>query len=99
MSKITKDTVEYIARLASLKFAPEQLSVYTKKFSSVLEYVEKLNKLDTKGVKPTSHAIENISARMREDAVNKFDAADEIVKNAPQKHGRLVEVPKVIENG
>lgn len=97
MAKITKETVEYVARLASLKFDPKQLETYTKKFASVLEYVEKLNKVDTKGIEPTSHAIEGISADLREDKAVKFSAVDEILNNAPKKKGRLVEVPKVIE--
>lgn len=97
MSKITKETVEYVARLSHLKFSPDELKKYTEKFASVLHYVEKLDKLNTKGVEPTSHAIANVTMTLREDKAIEFRTADDILKNAPAKEGRLVEVPKVIE--
>lgn len=98
MTKITREIVEHIAELASLRFTDEQLDVYTKKFASIVEYVEKLNKIDTNKIVPTSHAIAGISAPLREDKAVKFTAADEIINNAPARSGRLVEVPKVIES-
>lgn len=98
MTKITKETVEHVAKLASLKFSPDQLSIYTQKFSHIIEYIEKLNELDTKGVEPTSHAVENFICPMRKDEAVKFNDVEGILKNAPKTHNRLVEVPKVIEN-
>ncbi|PIR16343.1 MAG: Asp-tRNA(Asn)/Glu-tRNA(Gln) amidotransferase GatCAB subunit C [Deltaproteobacteria bacterium CG11_big_fil_rev_8_21_14_0_20_49_13] len=97
MSKISKETVEHVAGLANLKFSPIELKKYTEKFASVLHYVEKLDKLDTKGVEPTSHAIANVSMTLREDKAVDFKTADDILKDAPAKEGRLIEVPKVIE--
>lgn len=97
MSKISKETVEKVARLASLKFDPKTLATYTQKFARVLEYVEKLNELDTKGIEPTSHATDENGSGLREDVTVKFDGTDGILKNAPKLNGRLVEVPKVVD--
>ena|SRR3989338_371750 len=97
MSKIMKETVEKVARLASLKFDPKTLAAYTQKFARVLEYVEKLNELDTNGIEPTSHATNEKGEGLREDTTVKFDGADGILKNAPKLDGRLIEVPKVVE--
>jgi aspartyl-tRNA(Asn)/glutamyl-tRNA(Gln) amidotransferase subunit C len=100
-AKITSDTINKIARLANLKFTPDQLEGYTEKFASVVKYVEKLNSLDTKGIEPTAHATNGEGAvalkNTREDGVVKFSGTEEILDAAPKKSGRLVEVPKVIE--
>ena len=98
MPTITKETVEHVAALANLKFSPEELKKYSEKFTAVLNYVEKLNKVDTKGIEPTSHAIDNAIMPLRKDESVNFSTADDILRNAPAKEGRLIEVPKVIEN-
>jgi aspartyl-tRNA(Asn)/glutamyl-tRNA(Gln) amidotransferase subunit C len=98
MAKISKEDVEHIARLASLKLPPDQLETYTKQFSSIIGYFEKLNSVDTSKVGITSHAIEGVVCPLREDADIKFETVDAILNILPQKSGRLLEVPKVIEN-
>ena len=99
MAKITKDIVQHVARLARLNFTSDELAKYTQKFSRVLEYVAKLNELKTDNIEPTSHATEQLPLlRLREDVVNNFEGADSILDSAPKTDGRLIEVPKVIEN-
>lgn len=98
MAKITKETVQKVAKLASLELNDGELKKITEKFASVLGYVEKLNGVDTRSVSAASHAIDDMSAPLREDIVEKFDSVDGILKNVPKTHGRLVEVPKVLEN-
>ncbi|MBI2091795.1 MAG: Asp-tRNA(Asn)/Glu-tRNA(Gln) amidotransferase subunit GatC [Deltaproteobacteria bacterium] len=97
MAKITKETVEYVAKLASLKFEAKELDSYTARFKRVVEYVAKLSALDTEGISPTSHAVEEKDPRLREDVSSKFADADKLIEAAPAKSGRLIEVPKVIE--
>jgi aspartyl-tRNA(Asn)/glutamyl-tRNA(Gln) amidotransferase subunit C len=97
MAKITKETAEYVAKLALLKFEAKELDSYTAKFKRVVEYIEKLNELNTEGINPTSHAVEEKDPRLREDASFKFADSDKIIEAAPAKFGRLIEVPKVIE--
>ncbi len=98
MAKITKETVEKVAKLAALKLEPAQLEKYTKKFVTILEYIEELNKIDTKGIEPTSHAEDVLDMNLREDICAKFDAADMIASNFPRREGNLNAVPKVIES-
>lgn len=97
MAKITKETVEHTARLACLKFDDKELELYTQKFSRVLEYVEKLGKIDTKKIEPTSHAVLGEISAMREDKVEAFPAAEDILKNFPERDENFVRVPKTVD--
>ncbi|MDH5174007.1 MAG: Asp-tRNA(Asn)/Glu-tRNA(Gln) amidotransferase subunit GatC, partial [Elusimicrobiota bacterium] len=52
---ITKNEVEYVARLARLKLTEEEKEKYTKQLGDILKYIDKLNELNTEKVEPTSH--------------------------------------------
>ncbi len=96
--KVDKETVERVAKLARLRFAPAELERYAAKFARVVEYIEKLGELDTKGIEPTAHAVKETGhdSRLREDDRVKFKNIDDILNAAPEKDGRMVVVPKVI---
>ncbi len=95
---VKRETAEYVAELARLRFSPAELDKYAAKFARVVEYIEKLGKLDTKGIEPTTHALKESGhdSRLREDDCVKFKGVDDILNAAPEKDGRMVVVPKVI---
>lgn len=97
-AKITKKDVEYVARLARLALSDEEKERYTAQLESILEYIEKLNAMDTTNVAPTTHVLP-LSNVWREDQVdaNRFDGPDRILKNAPDTEGPFFKVKKVIE--
>jgi len=97
MGKVTKESSEKTAKLALLSFNEAELSKFTEKFSSILEYVNKLKELDTKNISPTSHAVEGVVIPLREDVARPFENVDGLLSNVPSLKERLVEVPKVIE--
>ena len=94
--KITKKDVEHVAKLARLRLTEEEKEKFGKQLSEVLEYVEKLNELDTTRIEPTSHvvALKNV---MREDEVKPSLPAEEVLRNAPDREGKYFKVPKIIE--
>ncbi len=92
---VTKKDVEYIAELARLKFNEDEFQSYTKQLNQILEYVEKLNELDTENVKPLSHPVEGSNV-FREDKVKASVNRDDALKNAPDKNEEFFKVPKVI---
>ncbi len=94
--KITKETVEYVARLARLQLEPQEVEAYTLQIDKILEYMESLNTLNTDGVEPTSHAVP-VACVMREDAERSSFAAEESVANAPQRIDTFFKVPQIIE--
>jgi len=88
--------IERVAELARLNLKPEEKKKLEKDLSAILDYVKKLDKLDTKNVEPTSHVLdmENV---FRADEVNPSDAADKALKHAPNADGRFFKVPKVVQ--
>lgn len=91
-----KEIIKKMARLARLSFPEKELARYTEKVTAVLEYVKQLNDLDTKGIEPTSHAVE-VLGKPREDVVCEPALADGIISNAPARDEMFYQVPRVIE--
>lgn len=64
---------------------------------NILSYIRQLDRLDTAGVVPTSHAIET-GTPFRDDSVLPFGEKEEILKNAPDREGDCFRVPRIIED-
>jgi len=94
--KITREQVEYVAHLARLRLSPEEAEKFTSQLDQILVYFEKLNRLDTSQVEPTSHPIPMVNA-FREDLVKSSIDVEEALANAPDKEGNFLKVPKIIE--
>jgi len=94
--KISKKDVEYVAKLAKLKLSEKEREKFTKQLDQILKYVDKLNELDTKKVKPTSHVLP-LKNVFREDKVGKSLKVEKVLENAPEKAKGFFKVPKVIE--
>ncbi len=92
---VTRKDVEYIADLARLKFSEDELDEYTSELNEILNYMEKLNELDTENIEPLSHPVEGTNA-FREDKVKESIAREEALKNSPDKDEVFFKVPKVI---
>ena len=95
--KISKEDVKKVAELARLEFNEAQTEKFTKQLGNILEYIEKLNELDTDDVEPTSHVLD-ISTPLREDKVQKLLTIDEVLQNAPESEHDFFVVPQVIED-
>jgi aspartyl-tRNA(Asn)/glutamyl-tRNA(Gln) amidotransferase subunit C len=92
---VTRKQVEHIAELARLNLDENELEEYTTQLNQILEYVEKLNELDTENVKPLSHPVEGTNV-FREDELKPSISREEALKNAPSKDEEFFKVPKVI---
>jgi aspartyl-tRNA(Asn)/glutamyl-tRNA(Gln) amidotransferase subunit C len=92
---VTKKDVEHIAELARLKFADAEIDGYTEQLNEILNYIEKLNELDTENVEPLSHPVEGNNV-FREDGVKPSISTEEALKNAPEKDEQFFIVPKII---
>ena len=93
--KITKEEVLYVADLARLNLDDAAIDKFAGQIGEILDYVEKLNELDTEGVKPTSHAI-SLTNAFRDDEGYDHLNTDEALANAPDKDQGGFLVPKVI---
>ncbi|MBI3004902.1 MAG: Asp-tRNA(Asn)/Glu-tRNA(Gln) amidotransferase subunit GatC [Ignavibacteriales bacterium] len=92
---VTMKDVEYIAKLARLKFTEEEKQKLTHELNDILNYIDQLNKIDTSNVEPLSHVID-VKNVFREDVVKPGLTSAEALKNAPAKTEKFFKVPKVI---
>jgi aspartyl-tRNA(Asn)/glutamyl-tRNA(Gln) amidotransferase subunit C len=93
---ITKDQVEHVANLARLNFNEQEKERFTIQLNSILNYINKLQQLDTKQVKPTFHALAQTNV-FREDQVKPSIAQEVAMNNGPDKERGFYRVPKIIE--
>ena len=94
--KLSSQEVEYVANLARLEISDEEKEKFTSQLNDILLYIDKLNKLDTEGVAPMSHAIALTNA-FREDKIADSLGTEKSLANAPDARGEFFRVPKVIE--
>ena len=93
---VTVDEVRGVAELARLRFSPDEEERLTEDLNRILQYMDKLNELDTEGVEPTSHVVP-LGNAFRRDEVDPSPAVAEILAAAPQRQGRYYKVPLIIE--
>ncbi|MFA3782440.1 Asp-tRNA(Asn)/Glu-tRNA(Gln) amidotransferase subunit GatC [Melioribacteraceae bacterium 4301-Me] len=92
---VTLTDVEKIAKLAKLRFSEEELKSLTKDMNKILDYMDKLNELDTTNVEPLLNPISNENV-FREDKLVESIPTEEALKNAPDRTDVYFRVPKVI---
>lgn len=92
---INKDTVKYVAKLARMQLDDAKIDDFTGQLDKILTYIEKLNKLNTDNIDPTSHVLglENV---FREDENIPSLENDLALSNAPEKENGHFKVPKII---
>ncbi|MBW2594026.1 MAG: Asp-tRNA(Asn)/Glu-tRNA(Gln) amidotransferase subunit GatC [Deltaproteobacteria bacterium] len=93
--KITKEEVLHVADLARLDLDEESTNTFAGQLGTILEYMDTLNHVDTKEVKPTSHAIFLTNA-FREDNPAGHLTRDKALANAPEKEDGSFIVPKIV---
>ena len=93
---IDKDTVKHIAKLARISLDEKKINSLSKDLSSIMEFIEKLNELNTEKIVPLTSIID-ASLRSRKDEVIDGKIRDQILKNSPGKNEEFYVVPKVIE--
>lgn len=94
--KITKEEIAHIAMLARLHLSEEEKALFGAQLSSILDYMEKLNELETSIIEPTSHVLP-LSNVMREDVPGQSIPRDKALLNAPEHTDKFYRVPKIIE--
>lgn len=93
---VSIEQVRYIARLARLRFTEEEEHRMARQMSQILDYMAKLEELDTTDVPPMSHVLD-LSNVTREDVAAPRITREEALRNAPDADDQYFRVPKVIE--
>lgn len=94
--KLSVAQVEHVAALAQLALTDGEKELFRQQLSSILEYAERLQQLDTDAIPPTSTVLplENV---MRDDAVRPSLPLADTLANAPAVEEDCFQVPAVLE--
>ncbi|MFW9617086.1 Asp-tRNA(Asn)/Glu-tRNA(Gln) amidotransferase subunit GatC [Aquabacterium sp.] len=97
---LTSQDVSRIAQLARLELRDDEQAAMLTQLNEFFDIVEKMRAVDTSGVEPLYtplSAIEDVTLRLRADAVTEANNREANMANAPAQDGGLFLVPKVIE--
>jgi|SRR5271165_5746679 len=97
--KISREDVLRVAELAYLELSEAELEMYRAQIDEILEYIGKLNELDTANVEPMAQVLtddQSADATLREDIVVPCEVAEEVLKHAPDAEAPYFRVPRVI---
>lgn len=94
--KVDDALIENLAHLARLQFSQEEKAGLKEDLQSMIAFVEKLNEVDTAGVKPMLHMSSEVNV-FREDEIKGSVTREEALLNAPVADGTFFKVPKVIK--
>ena len=94
--KISKNTTLKIAKLTRIKIEEREINELSAQLSSILDWVEQLNEVNTNNVEPLSNvSLEDLP--LREDKEDPEDKSNDVLNNAPEKLENYFVVPKVVE--
>jgi len=93
---LTPEQVKRIAHLARIEVSEAEALTTQGHLNGIFELIEQMQAVDTRGVEPMAHA-QDLSQRLREDAVSEDDRRVAYQAVAPETEAGLYLVPKVIE--
>lgn len=92
---ISEDTVRYVAKLGAIALSETEVAQMVGELNEILDYVERLNQVNTLGVSPTSH-VHGATNAFRDDIIRDSLSVDDISANAPNFSTGGFRVPKFI---
>lgn len=92
---ITRDDVEHISWLASIKITDEEKDEFVGQFNSILEYFHQLDEVETEGIEPTYRVVD-LANIFREDKTSRSLSQDEALKNAPRRENGYFKSPRIV---
>ncbi len=96
MSKLSKEDILKLARLARLRLTEEEVVLYQKELSAILSYVEQLNSVDVTGLEPT-YQVTGLTNVTRPDVVADYNMSQaDLLKNVPQKEDVYIKVRRML---
>ncbi|MBB6450304.1 aspartyl-tRNA(Asn)/glutamyl-tRNA(Gln) amidotransferase subunit C [Geomicrobium halophilum] len=96
MTKVTKEPVDHIADLASLRFSEQEKETLAEHMGDFLTYAELINELNIEDVEPTVHVM-NVRNVLRDDEVRPSMKREDVLKNAPASKDGQLKIPSVLD--
>lgn len=94
--KITRELLDKIAHLARLEVDEKDAEKLMQDMTAILNWMEKLNEVNTEGVKPLTSMSHEVNVLRDDEVKNQLDHT-EVLKNAPKKDSDYFRVPKVLD--
>ena len=94
--KVDKALVDKVASLAKLEFKDDERENIRQDLERILEFVDKLNEVNTDGVEPLVYITDEKNV-LRPDEINHIISRDEALRNAPMRDSDYFKVPKVLK--
>ena len=93
---LSLDDVRWVAHLARLELSESELEMMARQLSSILDYVNQLQQVNTDGIEPLAHPLplQNV---FRADEPAPSLPVDEALANAPDRRGPFYAVPAVLD--
>jgi aspartyl-tRNA(Asn)/glutamyl-tRNA(Gln) amidotransferase subunit C len=92
---IDSKNIEYVSKLARIHLNKSELEKFTPQISKIIDYINKLNELDTEDVLPTTHVVD-LKNVLRKDIKKTGIRREDALKNAPESENGFFKVPKII---
>ncbi len=89
-----KIDIAHVAKLANLKLTPTEEKIFEKQLGGVLNYISKLNEINTDKVEPISNITGMLNVS-REDVAKPSLSQEDALKNAPKTHNGFIEVDAI----
>ncbi|MGT2935302.1 Asp-tRNA(Asn)/Glu-tRNA(Gln) amidotransferase subunit GatC [Streptococcus castoreus] len=96
--KISEEEVRHVANLSKLAFSDSETAEFALTLSKIVDMVELLNEVDTKGVAITTTMADHKN-RMRADVAEKGTDCAQLFKNVPEKENNFIKVPAILDDG
>jgi aspartyl-tRNA(Asn)/glutamyl-tRNA(Gln) amidotransferase subunit C len=94
--RIDEAQVRKVAKLARLELSDAEVEEFAGQLSAILDYVARMNELNTDGVEPLAHCLP-INNVFRNDVVKESLGTEKTLANAPQRDGAFFKGPKILE--
>ena len=95
--KVNNKLVEHLAHLSRLDFDDDSKQKMKFDFEKMLDFVAKLEKVDTANVEPLSYMSSELNV-LREDKVEQVLTQEQALQNAPVNDTDYIRIPKVIDS-
>jgi len=96
MANITKEDILRTADLVRLELTDEEAAMYSEQITEIITFTEKINEINTDGVKPTTNGNATTNV-LRKDEPVVWENREKALENAPELEDRQIKVPSIMD--
>ena len=96
MTRISSDEIRHLAALCRIAMSDDEVGAMREQMSNILDNIDILNRVDTRGAAPTGHSVDLVSV-MREDEARDSIPLEDALANAPHREGDFIRVRAALE--